>query len=236
MLTGRVALISGATGGLGAAVTRVMLEDGAAVVAVARSEDDLTTLRVEMGAPDARWLAIAADLTDPDATARAVQSAVGHFGGLDIVLALAGGWRGGKPLAETDPAALDWLWQVNVVTAFNLCHAAVPALMDRKWGRIVTIAARSAVGGSARSAAYAATKAAVLVMTQSLAAEVKGAGITANCILPATIDTPANRAATPGADFSKWVTPEQIATAIRFLCSDEASAINGAALPIYGGG
>jgi NAD(P)-dependent dehydrogenase (short-subunit alcohol dehydrogenase family) len=234
MLTGKVALITGATGGLGPAVARAMLEDGVSVAAVARSAQELAGLQAELQAPDARWLAVAADLGDADSAAGAAKAAVTRFGGLDIVLALAGGWRGGQPVAETDPATLEWLWRVNVATAFNTCHVALPYLTGRGWGRIVTIASRAALAGPARSAAYAATKAAVVALTQSVAAEVKGTGITANAILPATIDTPANRAATPGGDYGKWVTPEQIAAVIRFLCSDEASAINGAAIPVYG--
>jgi NAD(P)-dependent dehydrogenase (short-subunit alcohol dehydrogenase family) len=234
MLLSRTVIISGATGGLGPAVAKAMLDDGAAVVAVARDRAELDALQATLAAPEGRWLSIAADLTDAAGTAAVVDEAISRFGGVDIVIAVAGGWRGGKPVAETDLAILDWLWKINVVTAFNICRAALPHLSARGWGRIITIGSRSAVAGQARSGAYAASKAAVVALTQSIAAEVRGAGVTANVILPSTIDTPANRASAPDADLTKWVTPEQIAAAVRFLCSEDASAINGAAIPVYG--
>jgi NAD(P)-dependent dehydrogenase (short-subunit alcohol dehydrogenase family) len=159
---------------------------------------------------------------------------VARFGGLDAVCAVAGGWRGGKPVAETDPATLDWLWRINVLTAFHTCRSALPHLIPRGWGRIITFGAQSAVSGQARNGAYAASKAAVVALTASIAAEVKATGVTANCILPSTIDTPANRSAMPNADPGRWVTPEQIAATVRFLCSDEASALNGASIPLHG--
>jgi len=234
VLTGRTAIITGATGGLGPAVVQVMLEEGASVAAIGRDEAQLEALRIALAPQAGRWLALPADLTDAVAAADAVKAVAAQLGGPDIMLALAGGWRGGKPVGETDPETLDWLLRVNLLTAFNICHAALPYLTGRKWGRVITIGSRSAVGGQGRSGAYAASKAAVVALTQSIAAEVRGTGITANVILPGTIDTDRNRAAMPGTDYGKWVTPEQIAAVIRFLCSEEASAINGAAIPVYG--
>lgn len=234
MLSGKTAIITGATGGVGPAVARAMLDELAFVTATARDMAELEALQTELGASDEQWLNIAADLTDPAGAAAVVNATAVRFGGTDILVAVAGGWRGGKPVAKTDLETLDWLWKINLVTAFNICQAALPQLTCRGWGRIITMGSRSALTGQARSGAYAASKAAVVALTQSIAAEVKDVGVTANTILPSTIDTPANRAAMPDADFAKWVTPEQIAATVRFLCSEDAAAINGAAIPLYG--
>jgi NAD(P)-dependent dehydrogenase (short-subunit alcohol dehydrogenase family) len=234
MLSGRVFILTGSTGGLGFAIGHVLLAEGVRVVAVGRDQDELDSLRTALQASDDNWLGTAADLTHPGGADAVVQAAVARFGRLDGVIAAAGGWRGGQPVAETDPATLDWLWQTNVLTVFNILHASLPSLMANGWGRVVTFGARSALQAQARSGAYGASKAAVVVLTQALAAETRGSGVTANVLVPSIIDTPTNRAAMPDADHSKWATPEQFAAAVRFLCSEEASAISGAAIPIYG--
>lgn len=234
MLTGKVAWITGASGGLGPAVVRALAEAGAAIVATSRNEDELAALQQEAGIPEVAWLGYPSDLTDPIAAQAALDAALARFGRVDILAAVAGGWRGGKTVAETDLATLDWLLQINLVTAFNACRAVLPLMMAQGWGRIITMGARAAVGGQAHSGAYAASKAALVTLTQSMAAEIRQTGITANTLLAATIDTPANRAAMPAADHTRWVSPEQIAAAVRFLCSEEAAAINGAAIPVYG--
>jgi NAD(P)-dependent dehydrogenase (short-subunit alcohol dehydrogenase family) len=214
MLTGRVVLVTGATGDLGVAVVRELAAAEATIVATARDPTRVEALRIEVGLPGERYIA--------------------RFGSLDILVAATGGWRGGKPIAETDVATLNWLLQINLFTVFNACRAVLPHMLARGWGRIITVGARSAQTGQARSGAYAASKAALVALTQSIAAETRQAGITANTLLPSTIDTSANRAAMPDADYSRWVKPEQIAATIRFLCSDGASAISGTAIPIYG--
>lgn len=233
MLTGKIAWVTGATGGVGPAVVKMLADAGATVLASARNEAEIAALATEHGIPAQRWLALPVDLTDGAAVQAAVARGVARFGRIDILVAVAGTWRGGITVAETDPATLDLLWRVNVQTAFNACRAVLPHMTAHGWGRIITFGARAAVAGQARSAAYAASKAAVLALTQSIAAEARGDGVTANTLLPSTIDTPDNRAAMPAADWSKWVSPEQIAATVRFLCSDEAAALSGAAIPLY---
>lgn len=234
MLAGRVAWVTGATGGVGPAVVRTLLAAGARVIASARRTEEFEQLAAQVGEPGASWTGEALDLTDPEAVTAAATKIREQHGRIDILVAVAGGWRGGQPVVETELSTLDWLWRINMITAFNACRAVLPAMLAQRWGRIITISARSALGGQARNAAYAATKAALLAFTQSLAAETRQAGITANTLLLSTVDTPANRAAMPTADHSRWVAPEQIAAAVRFLCSEEAAAICGAAIPIYG--
>ncbi|HEX9114738.1 MAG TPA: SDR family NAD(P)-dependent oxidoreductase [Anaerolineae bacterium] len=232
MSTERVALITGATGGVGPDVVRAFADAGYMLAVTARHEEALAGLRDELHVPPERWLAEPADIGDPDAAQALVARVARRFGSVDILVAVAGGWRGGSTVAETDLETVAWLWRTNVLTALNAARAALPLMIERQWGRIVTIAARSALGGQARSGAYAASKAALLALTQSIAAETKNQGITANTLLISTADTPANRTAMPKADPSHWVPPAQIAATIRFLCTDEAAAISGAAIPI----
>ncbi len=232
MLKGKVAWVTGATGGVGPAVVETLLNAGALVVAAGLEAEKFEGLKARVGEPGDRWFAQTVDLADPAAVAAATAEILAQHGRIDILVAVAGGWRGGQPVAETQLDTLDWLWRINMVTAFNACKAVLPAMLAQGWGRIITISARSALGGQARSAAYAASKAALLAFTQSLAAETRQAGVTANTLLLSTVDTPANRAAMPAADHSRWVKPEQIAATVRFLCSEEAAAISGAAIPM----
>lgn len=234
MLTGKVAWVTGATGGVGPAVVRALADAGATVLASARDEAAVAALAAEHGIPAERWLALPVDLTDEAAVRAAVARGIERFGQIDVLVAVAGTWRGGTPVADTDPATLDFLWRANVLTAFNACRAVLPHMTARGWGRIITFAARAAVAGQAKSGSYAASKAAVVALTQSIAAEVRANGITANTLLLSTVDTPDNRAAMPNADTSKWVRPEQIAGVIGFLCSDAAAAMSGTAIPVYG--
>jgi len=232
MQEGKIAWVTGATGGVGPAVVQALLDAGAVVVAAGLKAEKFEELKAQVGEPGGRWFAQAVDLADPAAVAASTAEILGQHGRIDILVAVAGGWRGGQPVAETDLDTLDWLWRINMVTAFNACKAVLPAMLAQRWGRIITISARSALGGQPRNAAYAASKAALLAFTQSLAAETRQAGITANTLLLSTVDTPANLAAMPTADRSRWVKPEQIAAAVRFLCSEEAAAISGAAIPL----
>ena len=234
MLNGRIALITGATGGIGPTVVKTMSSAGAIIVAAGRDPADLIVLHEETAIPAARWLAQPADLADPFAAQKLVDAALAQFGHIDILVALAGGWRGGSTVAASDLGMLEWLWHTNVVTAFNACRAVLPSMLSRGWGRIITTASRSAMTGQARSGLYAASKAAVVALTQSIALETRNQGVTANAILLSTVDTPVNRTSMPDADYDRWVTPAQVAATIEFLCSDEAAAVSGAAIPVYG--
>jgi NAD(P)-dependent dehydrogenase (short-subunit alcohol dehydrogenase family) len=128
----------------------------------------------------------------------------------------------------------DLMLDLNLRTTLVAARAVIPTMLAQHYGKIITIAARAAIVGAANMAAYAAAKAAVLRLTESLSAEVKHAGINVNCVLPGTLDTAQNRQERPDADFSKWVTPEAVAWVILFLASDAARAVHGAAVPAYG--
>jgi len=229
-MMGKVVIISGASGGLGQAVSRVFHQQGASVILVGSHLNGVQTLASELGE---RTLPVAANLADPTEAEQVVQSTLDHFGRVDILLNLAGGFSGGQPVSESPADELDHMLNINLRTTYNLSKATVKPMMEQKWGRIVNIASRDALKGRAKFSAYAMSKAAILRLTESMATEVKGYGITVNAILPGTIDTESNRKSMPDADFSKWVKPEIIAETLLFLTRDD-TAINGAAIPLYG--
>jgi NAD(P)-dependent dehydrogenase (short-subunit alcohol dehydrogenase family) len=234
ILSDKVVLISGATGALGSAVTREFAQTDARLVLTARSEQKLERLIAEADLTAEQTLTIAADVTQPHGVRELVDAAVAHFGRVDVLLNTAGGWAGGEPVAETSVEEWDHMLGLNLRSAFLLSRAVLPLMLEAGWGRIVHVSSRTAVAPRAKRAAYAVSKMGLITLTEVIAAEVKGTGVTANVILPSVIDTPANRASMPKADPRKWVPPERIATTMRFLCSDAAASINGARIPIYG--
>ena len=176
------------------------------------------------------------DLSDPASLGKLVETTLARFGRLDVLVHTVGAWRGGKLVHDTDLADWDFLFNVNLRTTLLCCRAVVPQMLKQGRGRIITVASRDGLAGSAGYAAYSASKSAVLRLNESLADELKVSNINVNCVLPSTIDTPQNRAALPNADFSKWVEPAAIADVILFLASDASRAITGAAIPVFGKG
>ncbi|HEY4363813.1 MAG TPA: SDR family NAD(P)-dependent oxidoreductase [Bryobacteraceae bacterium] len=226
-LTGKVVLITGAKGGLGATVTQAFLEAGARVVGVSRSI-------VDTDFPHENFLAAPADLSLADQVDSLVASVVAQRGRLDAAIHLAGGFAGGKSVAETDDATVRGMLEMNYISTFHLVRAVIPAMRTQGSGRIVAIGSRSAVEPQARLGAYSASKAALVSLIRTVARENNDHGITANVVLPVTMDTPANRAAMPGADLSKWIQTSQVASLLVYLASDQGYAINGAVIPVYG--
>ena len=233
-LSDKVVLISGATGALGSAVTREFAQTDARLVLTARSEQKLERLIAEAGLTAEQTFTIAADVTQPYGVRELVDAAVAHFGRVDVLLNTTGGWAGGAEVVETSVEKWDHMLGLNLRSAFLLSRAVLPLMLEAGWGRIVHVGSRTAVAPRAKRAAYAVSKMGLITLTEVIAAEAKGSGVTANVILPSVIDTPANRASMPKADPRKWVPPERIATTMRFLCSDAAASINGARIPIYG--
>ena len=234
-LDGKVAIITGGAGGLGAAVVTTFLGAGARVIVPVESESDLAKLRERAHIPASAPLGgERLELTDETAVRASYARVAREHGGLDILVNLAGGFAGGQPVHETP-----WsLWQqqldVNLKTAVLSCAAAVPHLLARGGGAIVNVGTRTATQPAAHLAAYAASKRAVLQLTEALAAELRDGNVTANAILPSVIDTAANRRGNPDADYSAWVTPQEIARVILFLVGPDARVISGAAVPVYG--
>lgn len=229
----RVVMVTGAAGNLGVAVSRAFQASGAHLVLLDRGADRLPKLFPELADSPAHFLATGVDLNDADAVTRAVEEAINRFGRIDALVNTAGGYKAGTPLHETSPGDWEFLMNLNARSVFTACRAVVPQMLKQGTGRIVNVASRAALSGDANAAVYSASKSAVVRLTESMAAELKGAGLNVNCVLPGMIDTPQNRRAMPGADVSTWVAPDALAEVILFLASDSARAINGAALPVY---
>jgi NAD(P)-dependent dehydrogenase (short-subunit alcohol dehydrogenase family) len=219
-------VISGGTGGLGSAVTRTMLNAGWHVVVPYVDERELD--RVD---EHERLELVPADLFDADAAATVVAAAPGRLGAL---VNLVGGFAAGGRVHETPIADFEQQYRLNLRPTYLLSAAALPRMLEGGGGSIVCVSTRAAVRPFSGAAGYISSKAAVLSLVDALAAEYTREGIRANAIMPSVIDTPANRAAQPDEDHSRWVPPEQIAAVIRFLCSDDAAPISGAHLPVYG--
>jgi 3-oxoacyl-[acyl-carrier protein] reductase len=224
-MDGKVVVVTGASGALGRVVAEAALARGARVAGAdhAASQIPATQNRIELGG---------IDLTDAAQAKKAIDAVVAHFGRLDALINIAGGFAY-ETVAEGDPKTWQRMYMLNVVTALNASQSAIPHLAAAGAGRIVNVGAMGALQAGAGMGAYAASKAGVHRLTEALAAEWKGK-ITVNAVLPSTIDTAANRASMPKADFTKWVTPEELANVILFLTSDAASAVTGALLPVSG--
>jgi 3-oxoacyl-[acyl-carrier protein] reductase len=224
-MDGKVVVVTGALGALGKVVTETALARGARVAGVdhAASQVPATANRIELGG---------VDLTDAAQARKAIDAVVAHFGRLDALINIAGGFAF-ETVAEGDPKTWQRMYALNVLTALNASRSAIPHLSAPRSARIVNIGAMGALQAGAGMGAYAASKAGVHRLTEALAAEWKGK-ITVNAVLPSIIDTAANRASMPNADFAKWVTPQELAEVILFLASDAASAVTGALLPVNG--
>ena len=200
----RIVLITGAKGGLGSFVTQAFLAAGDTVVGTSRSIQ-------ASDFPNPRFVASAADLTDGASARRLVESVVARFQRIDSLVHVTGGFSGGKPVAETDDVTWDLMMSLNVRSAFHIFRAVIPPMRAAAQGRIVAIASRAAAEPAANIAAYAASKSALVMLVRSAALENVDLGITINAILPGTMDTEANRKADPQADFSRWVSPGNVA-------------------------
>jgi len=230
----KVILVAGGTGGLGRAVSLAFLEEGATVVVTYRKQEELDALKLAAGADAARLAGFGVDVTDEAAVSQLVEKILEQHRRLDVLVNTVGGYAGGTKLWELETKAFDQMLALNLRSGYVLSRAAVGAMLKKGRGAIVNVASKAAIDHAAGAAAYAASKSAAVALLDSLAADLKGSGIRVNSILPSIIDTEANRKAIPAADFSKWPKPEEIARVILFLCSDDASVIHGAAIPVYG--
>ena len=231
---GQVVMVTGGTGNLGEPVARAFAEAGAKVVVVDRNPEKQRAIFPEWIDSPAHWLAAPVDVTDEQAGAEAVAQAVARFGRLDVLVNTVGGYRAGKPVHKMELATWDLMMNLNARATLIMCKAALPTMVEQGGGKIINVAARAGLAGSANHAAYAASKAAIIRLTESMAMEVRAQGINVNCVLPSTIDTPENREAMPGADPRKWVKPDSFADVILFLASTAARDIHGASIPVYG--
>ena len=229
----KIVLVAGGTGGLGRAVSLAFLEAGAKVTVTYRSPEEFAQLKKSI-ANESTLEGHNIDVTDEAAATTLIASVVNRRGGLDAMVNTVGGYAGGVTLWDLDTSVFERMLSLNLRSGYVLARAAVRVMLKQGSGAIVNVASKAAFDHAAGAAAYAASKAAAVAMIDSLAADLIGTGVRVNSVLPSIIDTEANRKAMPGADFTKWPKPEDIARVILFLCSDEAKLIHGAAVPVYG--
>lgn len=233
-LENRVAVITGATGGLGRVVAHRLAEEGASLVLVSSDSGRLEALGRELSLPEERWLAHAADLTNSADVQVAAEAVLAKFGRVDILLHLVGGWMGGKTVPHVPVEEMGSMLQQHLWTTFYVAQAFVPHLVANGWGRIMAVSSPTATRPGAKSAPYAAGKAAQEALFLALAQELAGSGVTANLLVVRTIDAQHRRDSERTAETANWTTPEEIASAIVYLCSDAAGVVNGARIPLYG--
>jgi NAD(P)-dependent dehydrogenase (short-subunit alcohol dehydrogenase family) len=228
-MAGKVALVTGANGGLGKSVTKALLDAGFSVVGLAPKIDVS-----DFDHP--HFTALPTSLNSLDVAKKAVETVMAHFGKIDILAHLVGAFAGGSTVAETDDATFQRMFDANLNSAFHILRAVIPEMRKAKEGRIIVIGSRQAEEPGPKVGAYSASKAAVVSLVKTVALENKDLGITANVILPGTMDTPANRTAMPKADASQWVQTESVASLIVWLAGDAGKDVTGAAIPVYGRG
>lgn len=226
----QVVVITGAPGGLGTGVTRAFAERGARLALANRSSEPLAKFEDL----DRALLVGETDVTDPASVEAMVKRVMERWGRIDVLVNVAGTWSGGDPVHETDLKTFDGLMALNARSILVTARAIVPIMIDQGSGKIVSVAAESGLKAGRTNGAYSASKAAVIRLTESMAADLKHKGINVNCVLPTIIDTPSNREMMSDADFETWVTPASLADVILFLASERARDIHGVALPVAG--
>jgi NAD(P)-dependent dehydrogenase (short-subunit alcohol dehydrogenase family) len=224
----KIVFISGANGGLGSVITESFLAQGATVIGASRriSSSDF---------PHPNFTAMLVDFTSPELVHQAVLKIITDHGRLDVLLHVLGGFAGGKPITATTTETWDQMRELNLTSAFYVLRETIPYLRKSPSGRIIAIGSLAAKEPHANLGAYVVFKTALTTLIQTAALENADAGLTANIVLPATMDTPGNRAAMPREDFSKWVQPQDVANLVLWLADDSARHVTGAAIPMEGG-
>jgi NAD(P)-dependent dehydrogenase (short-subunit alcohol dehydrogenase family) len=233
-LNNRVAVITGATGTLGKVVAGMLAQSGVRLALFSLNQNRLDKLAGELKLPADRYLTAAVNFRDPQETQRAHTLTIEKFGRVDILLNFIGGWTGGKSVVEFEPNEFDEMLQQHLWTTLHLAQAFIPGFLAQGWGRLVVISSPTAAFPLANSAPYSIAKAAQETLILSLAQELKGSGVTANALRVSTIDAEHARKHEPSPSNISWTTPEEIAEAILYLCSEDAGMINGARIPLFG--
>jgi NAD(P)-dependent dehydrogenase (short-subunit alcohol dehydrogenase family) len=234
-LTNRTAVISGATGGLGSQLARDLAARGAKLALIDIDPARLQALADELALPDDRILLQVVNLLDPAQANAAAEAAAAHFGRIDILLHVVGGWSGGKTVLEIPASDLEFMLNQHVWTSFHVTRAFLPHLLSNGWGRIIMVTSPLAARPNAKSSAYAIGKAGQEALMLTLSQELAGSGVTANLLQARSIDVKREKLASPAAaKTSNATTPEELSAAVLYLLSDEAGTINGAKIPMYG--
>ena len=232
----KAAIVTGATGALGRVAAKTLLENGAQVVASYRDEGKLAELFTFVGDLRDRVTGVKSDVTVEQGARNLVEKAVERRGRVDILFNIVGAYAGGSDVANMEESLWDSMMSTNLKSTFLCSKAVLPYMIRQNHGRIVNVSSWLAFEKNRRvkSAAYAVSKAGVVVLTETLALEVRNYDINVNCVVPSTIDTAANRRNMPKADPTKWVDPHDIAEVMLFLVSDKSKVVSGASVPVYG--
>jgi NAD(P)-dependent dehydrogenase (short-subunit alcohol dehydrogenase family) len=233
-LDNRVAVITGATGRLGKVVAGRLAQVGVRLALFSVNRSHLENLTAEMSLPSDQYVSAALDFRDPQAAQKAQTITINKFRRADILLNFIGGWTGGKSVVEFELDQFEEMLQQHVWTTLYLAQAFIPGFVAQGWGRLAVISSPAAAMPPAKSAPYAIAKAAQETLILALAQELKGSGVTANALRVSTIDAEHARQRDPSPANISWTSPEEIAEAILYLCSEEAGMINGARIPLYG--
>jgi NAD(P)-dependent dehydrogenase (short-subunit alcohol dehydrogenase family) len=223
----RIVFITGANGGLGTFVTQSFLQQGDKVIGASRHVDSS-----EFPSPNFR--AISVDFTNPQQVRDAIAKVISEFGHLDVLVHVLGGFAGGQSIATTDDGTWERMQDLNLTSAFYVFRETIPHLRKSKNGRIVAIGSLTAKEPQPNLGAYVTFKAALSTLVQTVALENTDSRLTANLVLPGTMDTPANRQTMPNADFSKWLDPKRVADLILWVADESAAQVTGTVIPIEG--
>lgn len=230
----KITVIAGVTGGLGRVVAKEFAERGAKLVLVSHNAEQLAQLDTELNLSPENFLSSMADLTQRDSAQKILDAAVAKFGRVDILFNFIGGWIAGKPVPEVAPEEVENMLAQHFWTSFNLAQVFIPHMLENHWGRYVVISTPGVGAPPANSLPYTVGKAAEETLMLTLAEELKHTGVTANVLRVRSIDVEHKREREPSPKNASWTTPEEIAAALIYLCSDEANRVNGARIPFYG--
>jgi NAD(P)-dependent dehydrogenase (short-subunit alcohol dehydrogenase family) len=230
-LNGKVVVVTGASGTLGRAAARVFANANASLVLTGRNKEQLEETARQL---DADKVIISCDLSDIKQIDALLNEAIKHYGRLDVLLNIAGGFSMGPKVHELSQADFESMFNMNFIGTFNTCRRIIPHMIKQGCGNVVNVSARAGIQGKAKMAPYCISKSAVITLTESLADEHKLSDININCVLPGTIDTDTNREDMPTADHSTWVPPVDIANTMLFLSSPLSRSVSGAVIPVYG--
>jgi len=233
-MNGKVAVIAGAAGGLGRVITTRLADEGARLVLLGRSKERLDSLLSDLGLDPEEHFTAASDLTTAEGLGAIAKTVRDKFGRVDLVINLVGGWVGGKTVVDLEAGSVQFMLDQHLWSTYHLARAFVPMMIENDFGRVIVVTSPTASKPKAKSGAYAVGKAAQEALIMTLAAELEGSGVTANVIQVSTIDTEHKRQTDDDPKYAGWTTPEEVASAIVYLGSDDAKQLNGIRLPLYG--
>jgi len=232
----RTVLITGGTGALGRSITTAFIASNAKVISSYVVDTEIEQLKKEEKEKQSKSQVqlIKADVTKEEEVEKLVSSIISEHGQIHILVNVVGGYLGGKSVSELDQKEWDLMMNMNLKSAFLISKHVIPQMGSSKYGKILHVSSRTGIKSDGYDSAYAASKSGLIRLVESMSEELKKSNINVNCIMPSIIDTEANRRAMPTADYSKWLKPSDLANVVLFLCSDDAKAITGAAIPTYG--